>query len=58
MSVVVKNRAQATSAKAAMYPPDSGGWWSGPGEDQDVTLSVRRGSFQPGRMKWHVYPLG
>jgi hypothetical protein len=25
---------------------------------QEVTLSARRGSFQPGRTKWHVYPLG
>ena len=25
---------------------------------QDVVLSARCGSFQPGRTKWHVYPLG
>jgi uncharacterized protein len=26
--------------------------------NQEVTLSVRCGSFQPGRTKWHVYPSG
>jgi hypothetical protein len=25
---------------------------------QDVTVSTRRGSFQPGRTQWHVYPSG
>ena len=25
---------------------------------QDAALSARCGSFQPGRTKWQVYPLG
>jgi hypothetical protein len=36
--------------------------WSWPADSapgsQDVTLSARCGSFQPGRTKWHVYPSG
>ena len=43
-------------------PPGHPAWAGRPGSSgpgsQDVTLSARRGSFQPGRGKWHVYPLG